>query len=235
MGPGEIPVEQWSIYRRVIQDARRVRIPFALGGAFAFGVYTGQWRNTKDLDLYVQPRDRDAMVEVLARNGLSDYYTQLPYDRRWIYRGSVDNTIVDVIWSMANQRAQVDEVWISDGREVALNGESVRAIPAEELIWAKMYVLQRDRCDWPDVLNVIHAAGPGLNWKHLLDRVGDDWQVLRSILALFAWVAPGRASALPPWLWERFELEAPRPAAEDVSQRRVELLDSRPWFSLTTD
>jgi hypothetical protein len=230
MGPGAIPLDQWSIYSRVIRDARSHSIPFALGGAFAFGAYTGRWRNTKDLDFYVQPRDREAMLDVLARNGLSDYYTQLPYDRRWIYRSFVDHIIIDVIWSMANQRAQVDEVWITGGREVAVNGESVRVIPAEELIWAKMYVLQHDRCDWPDVLNVIHAVGPDLNWNHLLDRLGDDRQLLQSILALFAWVAPGRARALPAWLWERVELKAPASAPDTVDQRSVNLLDSRPWF-----
>lgn len=230
MDPGAIPPEQWSIYRRVIQAARREGVPFAIGGAFAFGAYTGQWRNTKDLDLYVLPRDRHAMIDVLVRNGLSDYYSSLPYDRRWIYRGIANGTIVDVIWSMANQRAQVDETWIAGGREVALNGESVRAIPAEELIWAKMYVLQRDRCDWPDVLNVIYAAGPGLNWGHLLDRVGEDWELLKSLLVLFSWLAPGRACVLPAWLWERLELKTPAPAAEDVDRRRVTLLDSRPWF-----
>ncbi|HOL73165.1 MAG TPA: hypothetical protein PLP04_17610 [Bryobacteraceae bacterium] len=231
MGPsGEIPPEQWSVYSRVIQTARREGVPFAIGGAFAFGAYTGLWHNTKDLDLYVLPRDRDAMIGVLVRNGLSDYYSRLPYDRRWIYRGVANGTIVDVIWSMANQRAQVDETWIAGGREVTLNGESVRAIPAEELIWAKMYVLQRERCDWPDVLNVIYAAGPGLNWAHLLDRLGEDWDVLKSLLVLFSWLAPGRACALPAWLWERLELKIPAPGAEDVDQRRVALLDTRPWF-----
>lgn len=230
MGLGIIPPEQWSIYCRVIQDARRERVSFALGGAFAFGVYTGQWRNTKDLDLYIQPRDREVMVKVLTRSGLVDYYTQLPYDRRWIYRGFADNTIVDVIWSMANQRADVDETWITGGRETALNGESIRAIPAEELIWAKMYVLQRDRCDWGDVLNVIYAVGGSLDWRRLLERLDRDWPLLKSVLALFSWVAPGRAAALPGWLWERVELPVPRPSAGEVDERSIRLLDSRPWF-----
>ncbi len=229
MGFGVIPPDQWSIYRRVIQFAREQGVPFALGGAFAFGAYTGQWRNTKDLDIYVQPQHRDAMVDVLERSGLSDYYDLLPYDRRWIYRGFLDGTIVDIIWAMANQRAQVDEIWITGGREVALNGESVPAIPAEELIWAKIYIVQRDRCDWPDVLNLIHTAGPNLNWKRLLDRLGQDWQLLRSVLVLFTWLAPGRARLLPEWLWERVELAVPE-AAADVDRRRIGLLDSRSWF-----
>jgi hypothetical protein len=231
MGLGVIPPDQWSIYRRVIHFARERGVPFALGGAFAFGAYTGQWRNTKDLDIYVQPQHRDTMVEVLARSGLSDYYVLLPYDRRWIYRGFIDGTIVDIIWAMANQRAQVDETWITAGREVAIDGEPLRAIPAEELIWAKIYIVQRDRCDWPDVLNVIHAAGGSLDWKRLLDRLGRDWQVLRSVLALFCWVAPGRARSLPEWLWERVDLAVPGPAAEDVDQRNVDLLDTRTWFA----
>ncbi len=230
MGLGTIPPEQWSIYCRVIQDARRERIPFAVGGAFGFAVYTGQWRNTKDLDLYVQPREREAMLNVLTRNGLIDYYTHLPYDRRWIYRGVAGGTIVDVIWSMANHRADVDEIWITAGRETAINGESIRAIPAEELIWAKMYVLQRDRCDWGDVLNVIYAIGPSLDWPRLLNRLERDWPVLQSVLALFSWVAPGRAAALPGWLWERVELPVPRPSAAEVDERSIRLLDSRPWF-----
>jgi hypothetical protein len=96
-----------------------------------------------------------------------------------------------------------------------------------------MYVLQRDRCDWPDVLNVIYAAGPSLNWSRLLDRLGRDWPLLRSVLALFIWVAPGRALALPDWLWERVELAAPGPSPEDTDPRSIRLLDSRHWFGPT--
>ena len=29
-------------------------------------------------------------------------------------------------------------------------------LPPEELIWAKLYVLQRDRSDWPDILNLLY-------------------------------------------------------------------------------
>src|SRR5262249_14608567 len=78
-----IPEEEWQIYLEVMREAHRRGIDFALGGAFAVAAYTGFWRNTKDLDLYVVPRDRDALAEVLTSLGFIDYYDQCPYDRRW--------------------------------------------------------------------------------------------------------------------------------------------------------
>ena len=80
-----------------------------MGGAFGLGAYTGAWRNTKDLDLYILPPDRDTVVSVLTEAGLDDYYGQLAYDRRRIYRSFTDDIIVDAVRAMANRRALVDE------------------------------------------------------------------------------------------------------------------------------
>ena len=49
-------------------------LPFSLGGAFATASYTGLWRNTKDMDLYILPRDREAMIAVVGDLGLRDYF-----------------------------------------------------------------------------------------------------------------------------------------------------------------
>ncbi len=228
---GLIPDEQWEIYLAVIRGAHRRGVPFALGGAFGYACYTGDWRNTKDLDLFVLPEDRRAMVDILDAERLEDYHARAPYDRRWIYRGHREGTLVDIIWAMANQRAQVDRRWFSGARTVQLRGETMLVIPPEELLWQKMYIVQRDRCDWPDVLNVIYAQGPALDWTHLLERLEQDWPLLTGVLAMFSWLSPARARALPQWLWRR--LRAPAPAghgAPDVDPARVCLLDSRPWF-----
>jgi len=233
--PEMIPDEQWSVYRRVIDGARTRGLRFALGGGLAVSTYTGRWRNTKDLDLYIRPQDREAMVETLRRAGLSDYYEQLPYDRNWIFRGYRDGTIVDVIWSLANYRAQVDEAWVTRGPEVIVRGERLRLLPPEEAIWSKLHVLQRDRCDWPDVLNLIYAVGPTLDWEHLLGRVGEDAPLLSGLLSVFTWLCPGRAQELPSWLWKRLRLPDPPNPAPEVDRRRVNLLDSRPWFSPTLE
>ena len=92
-----IPESQWRVYRAVLDRARALEIPIAVGGAFAVASYTGCWRNTKDLDIYVLPRNREKMIALVGELGLSDYFSKLPYDRWWIYRSFNSETIVDVI------------------------------------------------------------------------------------------------------------------------------------------
>jgi hypothetical protein len=234
--PKDIPDEQWSMYERVLLEASRREIRFALGGAFALATYTGRWRNTKDLDIYVRPEDRGAMIDVLSDVGMQDFHDTLPYDRAWIYRGCRDSVIVDIIWSMANQRAQVDDSWLNRGPSIDVRGQTVRIIPPEEMIWAKLYVLQRDRCDFPDVLNLIYATGATLDWDILLDRLGEDRPLLSGILSVFQWMCPGRSLELPRSLWRRLRL--PPPQQDEVpptNRRRVDLLDRRPWFMFAAD
>ncbi|HYF39810.1 MAG TPA: hypothetical protein VD930_08990, partial [Gemmatimonadales bacterium] len=152
-----IPEAEWAVYRQAIHQVRAMNIPFAFGGAFALAAYTGFFRNTKDFDFYIRPTDREAMMAALTAAGLADYFARQSYDRTWIYRASREDIIVDAIWAMANQRAVVDDEWLSRGPEVMVRGERLRAIPVEELIWSKLYVLQRERCDWGDVFNLLDA------------------------------------------------------------------------------
>lgn len=230
-----IPDAQWAIYRQVIACARELGIRFALGGGLAVSVYTGYWRPSKDLDIYVLPRDREAMIAITHTAGLRDYHAERPYDRTWIYRSSLNGTIVDIMWAMANHRAPVDETWLVCGAAVSVNGESVRVLPVEEMIWDKLYVLQRDRCDWPEALKLIYAAGPTLDWEHLLARVGEDLPLLAGALSIFRWLCPGRAGAFPGWLWERLAVPAPPQGnVPDTERSRIELLDRRPWFAAGT-
>jgi hypothetical protein len=228
--PGPIPAGQWEIYRRVIDAAAAREIPFALGGAFALAAHTGAWRDTKDLDLYVLPRYRDAMIQIVRSAGLADYYDKLPYDRWWIYRAVADGTILDVIWAMANHRAEIDELWMS-GPAVEIHGRKLPVLPPEAMIWDKLYILQRDRCDWPDVMNLIFYTGSQVDWELLTARMGDHLPLLAAALLVFRWIAPGRAEGLPAWLWERLQLP-PSPSAglPESLREHVGLLDTRPWF-----
>jgi hypothetical protein len=221
----QLPADQKQLYLKVIREAHRRDLRFGLGGGLAISAYTGLWRNTKDLDLFVLPRDRELFVDLLNDLGMTDYYDRLPYDRTWIYRGYRDDQIVDVIWEMANHRASVDEVWVEAGPRLDFDGEPVRMIPPEEILWAKLYVLQRERCDWPDVLNLISSVGPNIDWGRLIGRLGDDLPLLAAASTVFAWVFPRRALDLPQWIWAR--LRVPRP---ERAESRAHLLDSRRWL-----
>jgi hypothetical protein len=194
-------------------------------------VYTGELRNTKDLDLYVLPKNRDSMRQAISRAGLADYHQRLPYDRSWIYRACQGDVIVDAIWAMANHRADVDARWLSHGPEITIRGERIRAIPVEELIWAKLYIIQRTRCDWVDVLNLIYARAESIEWEHLLARLDTDAALLAGSLSVFGWLAAGRAQEIPASIWQRLGLSRPQPISDpEVTSRRANLLDSRPWF-----
>ena len=231
--PKRFGEEEWALYKGVIQEARRRGLPFAIGGGLAAMTYAGQWRNTKDLDFYILPRDREAMIDVLNHFGLQDYYDRQPYDRNWIYRGCKDGNIVDIMWAMANQRAVAEESWLA-GPEVEADGERFRLLPPEEALWTKLYIVQRDRADWPDAMNVLYGVGPQMDWRRLLPKLGPDKELLAALLSCFGWLCPERARELPAWLWN--ELGITRPRAQgglDLTRERARLLDSRPWFTPT--
>lgn len=229
--PGRFLAEEWAIYRDAIAGARECGIPFAIGGGLAAMTYASQWRNTKDLDMYAMCRDREQLAQLLTELGLTDYYEVQPYDRKWIYRAHRGDVIVDVIWAMANQRAQVDESWLR-GPEVEAGGERFRLLAPEEAIWSKLYVLQHDRCDWPDCLNVLYGVGPELDWSRLISNVGTDLPLLSGLLAAFVWLAPERAKEFPSFIWKELKVEAPQEqVGEDAMRRRATFLDTRPWFT----
>lgn len=227
-----IPSAQWAVYACILHHACEEGIPFALGGGLALGYYTGHLRRSRDLDIYVSPEYRERMKALVTRCGLIDYFDTCAYDRGWIYRAHTDGIIVDTIWAMANRRTLVDEVWTSTGPMIQLCGQSFRVIPPEELIWSKLYVLQRDRCDWPDIMSLIYATGPTLQWKHLLRRVGADLPLLRGLLSVFSWISPAKAAAMPADVWTSLDLQQPPHEAPDscVESNRKDLLDTRPWL-----
>jgi len=226
-----IPSHHWSLYRPVLEAARQRGVLFAVGGGLAYSAYAHRWRNTKDMDLYVLPEHRHALIDLVRQAGFEDYHSRQAYARHWIFRGHREGVIVDVIWQMANRRASVDELWLTRGETLEVHGLRVPLLPVEELLWAKLYVIQRDRCDWPDLLNLVQAQGHDMDWEYLLGRIGDDYRVLGGVLSLFAWMCPSQAQTLPGWIWGRLGLQDPAGALDcREDPHRINLLDTRDWF-----
>lgn len=222
---------EWALYCEAMQAVSSRGVRYMLGGGFAQATFTGRWRSTKDIDLYVLEEQRDAAVSALSEAGFKDYYEQLAYDRRWIYRSTKDGVIVDIIWSMANQRAVVEEDWFAHAASIRVRGEVLEVLPREEFMWCKLYIMQRDRCDWIDIFNLLYANGPELDWKRLIRRLEEDWPLLKGMLAVYGWLHPERALLLPEWLRDRFEVFIPERTGGSDWRERVRLLDSRAWFS----
>ncbi|MEO6004550.1 MAG: hypothetical protein ABIS43_15450 [Opitutus sp.] len=227
-----IPPEQAAVLRDGAEAIESTGAPFLLAGALALATYTGHWRNTKDIDVVIHSKDRELVIDAVRRAGFEDYHDREPYDRSWIFRGFKDGVLFDVIWALPNHRVGIDDFWFERGRGIVIQGRSFLVAPAEEIIRIKLYVMQRERCDWVDVLNIMAASVESISWPWLVDRMGRDLPLLHAALAIFNWMCPGRAHALPAWLRQQFAL--PRIESEDFSlteQRRVRLFDSRPWFA----
>jgi hypothetical protein len=221
---------EWAVYRSAIKAIRGAEIPFLLGGGFALATFTGRWRDTKDIDFYVLPEHRTAVVRALSKAGFEDYYRRVRYDRKWIHRNVKQDMIVDIIWSMANQRTRVDRQWFEYSGSVGIRGETISVIPMEEFLWCKLYILQRDHCDWTDIFNLLYAVGARINWDRLIRRLGNDIPLLRGMLSVYAWLCPKQSRQLPRRLWQAVDLRAPK-EPEAAREDRIHLLDSRAWFA----
>jgi hypothetical protein len=238
--------EQTAVIRSVLSAANELEVPYVLGGGHAVNRHGGPWRNTKDLDLFVPPDARDRVIDCLAGLGFTDYYSVWPYDREWIYRAQKGNKIVDVIWQSANKTGFVDAGWRERATPGEFAGVSTWFASAEDLIWLKAFIVQRDRCDWPDVLNLITAAEGRLNWDWLLERFGPHWRLLQAVFHLFDWTCPQHAGYVPVRIREElaWRVAGRRPSEAAGGRRpstganrtappgncRWRLLDSRPWF-----
>lgn len=227
-----VPENEWAIYQKALKAVRSPGWPFMIGGAFGLACHTGRWRNTKDLDLFVMPAHHEAFVDALLKAGFIDYYDTLAYDRGWIFRAIHDDVIVDVIWDTPNRRTQVDEKWFEYAPRITLRGEELMGVPAEELLVLKSFVLQKDRCDWTDLINLLCFTAGSMDWNHVIERFGSELQLLRGLLNVFAWTCPVEASQIPEPIRRQLALDIIMPENPAAATReRVRLLDSRPWFS----
>jgi hypothetical protein len=225
-----ISQDDWAVYRQAMETVRATGVKFMLGGGFALAAYTGRWRDTKDIDFYLHPETRQIAVDALTEAGFTDYYEEKPYERHWIYRSTRNRVIVDIIWGMANQRARVDPLWIERALPMTIRSQQVLVMPAEEFIWAKLYIIQRDHCDWTDVFNLLHAYGPQVDWDHLIWRLEEDVMLLKGMLTTYAWLCPHDVLKLPSALWRKLDLPEPESHGPPPKYNRIRLLDSREWF-----
>jgi hypothetical protein len=69
--------------------------------------------------------------------------------------------------------------------------------PAEETIWSKAFVMERERYDGADIAHLIRAAGRQFDWPRLVGRFGSHYRVLLSHLILFGFVYPSERDIIP--------------------------------------
>lgn len=190
---GELAPETLDFYRRMMTGLQEARVPFLVGGAYAFARYTGIVRHTKDFDVFVHPRDFDRTMEELKR---IDCSVSRPFPH-WLGKGYCGDDFVDVIFSSGNGIARVDDLWFEHAVDEEVLGIPARLCPAEEMIWSKSFIQERERFDGGDVAHLLRARAEDLDWDRLLRRFDSHWPVLLSHLILFGYIYPGEADRVP--------------------------------------
>jgi len=212
-----IPEEERDVYRRALEALNGASIPFVVAGAYAIYEHTGIYRQTKDLDLFVEPA-----VVISAARALHDAGFVLRLEElHWLAKGFMGEKFVDLIYGMGNGVAFVDDDWFTHSRSGVLAAQPVHIAPAEELIWHRLFINERHRHDMSDILHLLLCEGDTLDWKRLLSRVGEHWPLLLAQLQIFSYVYPGYRSNVPGWVAEQLTERARADSGRDEEDADV--------------
>ena len=184
-----------DVYREALHCLVKAKVPFLVGGTFALESYTGRVRRTKDLDLFVNPADRLRLMQRLLDAGFRTEW-RFPH---WLGKANKDDRSIDIIYSSGNGICTVDEAWFRYALPAEIFGIPVRVVPAEEMLWSKAFVMERNRYDGGDIAHLLRARAHTMDWARLLFRFGTYWRVLFSHVILFGFIYPEQRLRIPDW------------------------------------
>ncbi len=194
-----IPEEEREVYRRALQALNGASVPYVVAGAYAIYEHTGIYRQTKDLDIFVEPTALVSAARALHDAG----FVMRLEDLHWLAKGFVGDRFVDLIYGMGNAVAFIDADWVKHSRSGVLAAQPIRIAPAEELIWHRLFINERHRHDMSDIVHLLLCVSDVLDWGRLMDRVGPHWPLLLAQLQMFSYVYPGYRSNVPSWVMEQ--------------------------------
>jgi hypothetical protein len=226
-----IPEDEREKYKRALAALNQGGVPYVVSGAYAIYEHTGIYRETKDLDIFVEPALVVPAARVLKKAGFRMRLEQ-PH---WLAKATLGEHFVDIIYGMGNGLALIDPDWYRHSSPAILAANPVRVAPAEELIWHRLFISERHRQDMADILHLILCRGDKLEWDRLVEKTGMHWPLLLAQLQLFLYVYPEADGRVPPEvvqrLLDRARAELDRPRSGDLLTRGT--LISR--FSFTID
>lgn len=182
-----------DFYCEALAIMREARIPFLVGGAYAFARYTGIERHTKDFDIFLR---RDDCLRALERFSAGGYRVELTFPH-WLGKALHGDNFIDFIFGSGNGVSVVDDSWFDHAPPDCVLGFPVRLCPVEEMLWQKSFIMERERFDGADIAHLLHARAAHLDWRRLLDRFGEHWRVLLAHLVLFGFIYPRERSRIP--------------------------------------
>lgn len=188
-----IPEEEREKYKRAIGALNRGAIPFVVSGAYAIHEHTGIYRETKDLDLFVEPRWLLPAMRALREEG----FTTRLEEAHWLAKAKLGDHFVDMIFGMGNGMAFIDDDWYQHSRPAILAAQQVRVAPIEELIWHRLFINERHRQDMADIAHLLLCQSGRIDWDRLVAKTGEHWPLLLGQLLVFTYVYPEASHGVP--------------------------------------
>jgi hypothetical protein len=199
-------MDRITFHRRVLGTLKDAGVPALIGGSHALAFHAGVTRPRRDLDLMIRHEHWPWAEHVLQAADI-DCRMVFPH---WLGKARSGEIVVDLIFNSGNGVARVDDEWFAHARLARMFGVDVEVTPPEELLWSKAFVMERERFDGGDVLHLIAATAPTLDWERVLRRFREHEPVLLAHLVLYKYVYPGRAGTLPEWLLSEVQHRADR-------------------------
>jgi len=185
----------------VLAELNAAGVEFLVGGGHALECYLGIGRSVKDLDLFIRERHVAGALRLIEERLGYESEVTFPHWLAKIKRAPHDH--IDVIFNSGNGACAVDDDWFRHAVPSTVMGEPVRLCPAEETIWSKAFVMERERYDGADIAHLLHARAEALDWSRLARRFGRHWRVLLSHLVLFGFIYPSERTRIPEPLMRR--------------------------------
>jgi len=193
-----LPPEATSLYSEVLDAMNEHGVPYAVAGAFAMQKYTGIWRLTKDLDLFMKAEDIPAVLDHLAK---LDFRCET-LDPVWLSKAHRGEYFVDLISGMSNAVIVVDDSWMRRAIPAIIAGVPSRIISVEDLLASKLFVVRRERFDGADIAHIIYRMRGNIAWDRVLELAGEHWEIVLLALVLFRYTYPAQTHFVPPALWQ---------------------------------
>lgn len=217
-----------AFYRTALELLNREQLPYLVGGAYAFQRYTGVARHTNDIDLFIRRSDFTRFAEVFRSIGVK---TELTYGH-WIGKAFKGDEFIDLIFSGGNGEAVVDDSWFDHAVDDTVFGVPVKLCPAEEIIWSKSFVMERERFDGADIAHLLRARGAELDWPRLVQRFGEHWRVLMFHLVLFGFIYPTDRQKIPAEVMQKLMARmTSEPPADDQELCRGTLISRAQYLT----
>ena len=152
--------EERDAHRRALAVLQEQGFEPMVGGAYALKTHTGIWRDTKDLDLFLRKDHIERALEALDREGYRTEFT----DPLWIAKAFRGAYFIDLIFSSGNGIATVDDLWRRRAETCEVLDREALVVPAEEMIWSKAFIQERERFDRADIHHLLRAKGAQMDW-----------------------------------------------------------------------